>query len=66
MSTRAAIPSVDDFAKGLVFGNPLNEEITTRGGDPDAVCEAIARAIEDTLGAEMPLCAVVAEATKAE
>ena len=58
------IPSATDFAQGLVFGNPLNEEILSRGGDPNAAADAIAKAIDETLGGEMPLSALVVEATK--
>lgn len=58
------IPSATDFAQGLVFGNPLSEEIKSRGGNPDAAAEAIAKAIDETLGGEMPLSALVVAATK--
>ena len=58
------IPSVSDFARGLVFGNPLHEEITLRGGQPDSVCSAIAVALAQELGDVMPLQALVAVAGK--
>ncbi len=58
------IPSSRDFATGLVFGNPLYDEVLARGGDPDAVRAAIATAIEDQLGQEMPLQALVVHARK--
>jgi ubiquinone/menaquinone biosynthesis C-methylase UbiE len=58
------VGSAADFAQGLVFGNPLSEEILSRGGNPQAAAEAIARAIEETLEEEMPLSALVIEATK--
>lgn len=64
VSTSSKIPSAANFAKGLVFGNPLIEEILSRGGDPLAACEAIAEAIDAKLGAEMPLCALIIEAKK--
>lgn len=60
----SAISSAADFAKGLVFGNPLNEEILSRGGDPDAVCTAIAQALEQDVGSKMPLSALIVEAVK--
>ena len=45
-----------------MFGNPLFEEIGNRGGDPSAVQDAIADAIEAQLGPDMPLRALVVEA----
>jgi SAM-dependent methyltransferase len=59
------IPSAARFAKGLVFGNPLFEEINTRGGDPEEVCSAVAEALDQQLGAEMPLQALFVHAVKA-
>lgn len=56
------IDSAEDFARGLVSGNPLNEEILGQGGNPNAACSAIANAIEEHLGTEMPLSALVVEA----
>lgn len=64
VSKRSKIPSAADFATGLVFGNPLIEEIVSRGGDPLAARDAIAEAIDANLGAEMPLCALIVEAKK--
>jgi ubiquinone/menaquinone biosynthesis C-methylase UbiE len=60
----SAIPSAMEFATGLVFGNPLFEEVTSRGGDPDQVCSAVAAAIEDQLGESMPLEALIINAYK--
>lgn len=59
-----AIPSATDFARGLVFGNPLFDEILSRNGDPEAICHAVAAAIRDNLGATMPLQAIVVSADK--
>jgi ubiquinone/menaquinone biosynthesis C-methylase UbiE len=58
------IPSAVEFATGLIFGNPLFEEITSRGGDPKRICSAVANAIDDQLGRCMPLQALVIEAHK--
>ncbi len=58
------IESADSFARGLVFGNPLVEEIITRGGDPSAVCEALERAIQREMGDELLLKIILACATK--
>ena len=61
---KSKIPSAGRFAKGLVFGNPLFEEIVTRGGDPEQVCAVVAVAIEQQLGSEMPLQALIVHASK--
>jgi ubiquinone/menaquinone biosynthesis C-methylase UbiE len=58
------IPSSIEFATGLVFGNPLFEEITSRGGEPDRVRSAISDALERQLGGTMPLQALVIVAKK--
>jgi SAM-dependent methyltransferase len=58
------IPSAMEFATGLVFGNPIFEEISARGGDPQEVCAAVATALEKNLGTKMPLEALVIEAEK--
>ncbi len=65
MTLKSKIPSAEDFARGLVYGNPLHEEVVTRGGDPHAVCAAVADAIDRQLGAEMTLRALVVHASKA-
>ena len=46
------------FARGLVFGNPVIEEILGRGGDADAVMQRVHQRLSERLGAEpatMPL-----------
>ena len=60
----SAIPSATDFATGLVYGNPLFDEIQQRGGDPQVVHQAISTSLEARLGASMPLRAIVLEASK--
>jgi ubiquinone/menaquinone biosynthesis C-methylase UbiE len=57
------IPSAARFAQGLVFGNPLYDEIVSRGGNPEGVRKAVATAIEEELGGEMPLQALVIHAS---
>lgn len=64
LSLTSKIPSAARFARGLVFGNPLYEEIVSRGGAPEAVCAAVATAIDQDLGAQMPLKAFVIQASK--
>jgi ubiquinone/menaquinone biosynthesis C-methylase UbiE len=63
VSIRSEIPSPGRFATGLVFGNPLYDEILNRGGDPEVIQAAVADAIEVELGGSMPLQAFVIEAT---
>ena len=58
------IPSPRDFAQGLVFGNPLYDEVVTRGGDPQEVCAAVATAIDRELGSELHLQALVVHAAR--
>ena len=65
VTLRSAIPSAAAFARGLVFGNPLYEEIIGRGGDPQQVHTAVADAIGDQLGSEMAMRALVFAAAKA-
>lgn len=58
------IPSATDFAQGIVFGNPVFEEIVSRGGNPEEVRDAVAIAIQETLGDSMPLQAIYFAAEK--
>ena len=58
----SAIPSADEFATGLVFGNPLYDELMSRGADLEEVRCAIALAISQELGSAMPLQALVVDA----
>ena len=48
---RKKIASPEDFARGLVYGNPLIDEIRSRGGvDPETVAAAVLRALHVTFG----------------
>ncbi len=58
------IPSAHDFAQGIIFGNPVIEEIMNRNGDPDQIRDAVTHAIEENLGDSMPLQAIFFEAEK--
>ncbi len=60
----SSIPSAKTFARGLVFGNPLFEEVTSRGGDPEEVCTAVTEAIQEQLGERMTIQAIVVDASK--
>lgn len=54
----------DLFAKGIVDGNPLREELIERGIEPASVCDRISQALQDQLGESMPLQAVFITARK--
>ncbi|MEZ5900174.1 MAG: methyltransferase domain-containing protein [Hyphomicrobiaceae bacterium] len=62
------IPEASHFARGLVLGNPVSEEIRTRGAsDHETVIAAVADALEKSFGTNpgrMPLNAIVVEAQK--
>jgi SAM-dependent methyltransferase len=59
----SATGSASGFARGLVLGNPLYDEILARGGDPEEICAAVAEAVEERLGDEFGLQAIVVHAT---
>jgi SAM-dependent methyltransferase len=55
------------FARGIVFGNPVFDQIRQRGGEPARIQEAVAIALKQELGDEpcvTPLQAIVFEARK--
>ena len=61
------IPDVETFARGVVYGNPLIDQIRERGGvDPDRVVEAVTGALRREFGADgrMPLQAIIVTAVK--
>ena len=64
------IPDVTRFARGLVHGNPLIDQIRTRGGvEPDRVVDALAQTLRAEFGADrgrMPLQAIMFSAVRAE
>ncbi|SDD25031.1 class I SAM-dependent methyltransferase [Kordiimonas lacus] len=63
---QSPIKDIGQFAKALVFGNPIREEILDRGGDPDAVVNAIERALQTAFGqsGSTPLEAIVFTAVR--
>ena len=61
---KSKIRSAAGFANGLVFGNPLYQEVLARGGDPRAVRAAVEDAIVRHLGTELQLRALVVHASK--
>lgn len=62
------IPDVALFARGLVYGNPLIDQIRARGGvDPDRIVDALTQALRQEFGADpgrMPLQAIVFSASR--
>ena len=61
------IPSVPLFARGLVFGSPLVEQIRSRGVEPELVFDAMVEALVKAFGhdnAEMPLQGLIYSARK--
>jgi len=59
-----ALFDVNLFARGLVDGNPLREELLNRGIDPESVRNRISLALRDQLGESMPLQAIFVTARK--
>lgn len=62
------IPDATIFARGLVYGNPMIDQVRARGGvDPEVIVDALAEALRHEFGADpgrMPLQAIVFSATK--
>jgi SAM-dependent methyltransferase len=62
------IPDAVTFARGLVCGNPLIDQIRSRGGvGPEPIVDALVQALRHEFGADpgrMPLQAMVFSATK--
>jgi SAM-dependent methyltransferase len=62
------IPDLAIFARGLVYGNPLIDQIRARGGvDPDRIVDAVMLALRQEFGSDpgrMPLQAIVFSATR--
>jgi SAM-dependent methyltransferase len=62
------IVNAGSFARGLIHGNPIVDEIRKRGGvDPDRIVDALTVALRQQYGADpapMTLQAIVIEATK--
>jgi ubiquinone/menaquinone biosynthesis C-methylase UbiE len=59
------IGSPAEFARGLVFGNPLFEEIGERGGDPEQICGELENRIVEQIGDTLSLQAIVVDARAA-
>jgi SAM-dependent methyltransferase len=63
-----AIPDAAGFARGLLYGNPLIDQVRARGGvDPELIVDAILQELRREFGADpgrMPLQAILFSATK--
>ncbi|WP_218916934.1 class I SAM-dependent methyltransferase [Croceicoccus naphthovorans] len=64
LTHRKALDDPALFARGIVYGNPLGEELVERGIDPDVVCNRMAEALRAQLGESMPVKAMLIAATK--
>jgi SAM-dependent methyltransferase len=61
------IPNAAAFARAIVLGNPLVEQIRARGGEPDRVVASLTEALQREFGpdpGQMSLQAIVFEATR--
>jgi len=58
------IKSARAFAEGLIYGNPLYDEVVTRGGDPAEVCDALEAAVTSRMGDNIMLRILLAHARK--
>ena len=61
------IPDAAAFARGLVYGNPLIDQIRARGGDPKPVFDTVVERLHREFGADpgrMPLQALMFSARK--
>jgi SAM-dependent methyltransferase len=67
VSLEKVVPESAAFARGLVYGNPLIDQIRARGGDPERVVEAVLQKLRLEFGADpgrMPLQAIMFSASK--
>jgi SAM-dependent methyltransferase len=68
LSLNKIIPDVAAYSRALVFGNPLIDQIRSRGGvDPERVVDALAEALPREFGTDptrVPLQAIVFEARR--
>jgi ubiquinone/menaquinone biosynthesis C-methylase UbiE len=58
------LESARAFAEGLIYGNPLYDEVIARGGAPADVCDALTEAIATEMGDELLLRIILAHARK--
>jgi ubiquinone/menaquinone biosynthesis C-methylase UbiE len=53
-----------NYARGLVFGSPIIQEVEERGGDPEAVAKDYADTLTRAFGSTLPFQAILFEAEK--
>ncbi|PHZ83482.1 class I SAM-dependent methyltransferase [Paremcibacter congregatus] len=65
---KSPIDNLHLFAKSLIFGNPIHDQILDLGGDPDAVVAVLQREITQVIEGDgtMPLKAILFTAKKPE
>jgi SAM-dependent methyltransferase len=61
-----AVPDMASFARGLIYGNPVVEQIRMRGGDPDQIVETLSAALRREFGdpGRVPLQVIMFEAIR--
>jgi hypothetical protein len=67
VALKKKIPEAEVFARAMVFGNPLADQITRRGGDPEKLVDTILQELHREFGADpgtMPLQAIFFSAKK--
>jgi SAM-dependent methyltransferase len=68
LSRQKTIPDASVFARAMVFGNPLIDQMRARGGvDPEQIVDALLQALHREFGADpgkMPLQAIMFSARK--
>jgi hypothetical protein len=64
------IPDATLFARGMIYGGPIIDQIRTRGGvDPDRIVDAVAQALRKEFGVNpgrMELQAIIFSASRRE
>jgi len=68
LSRAKEVAAPADFARGLVYGNPMIDQIRARGGvEPDALVSTLAAALKSEFGADpcrLPMQAIMFEARR--
>jgi SAM-dependent methyltransferase len=69
LSRTREVAELDAFVRGMVYGCPMVDQISVRGGDPDAVVAALAAAFRQEFGSaptRMPLQSIVFTVERAD
>jgi len=65
VALRKAVADIVAFARGLVCGNPVLDQIRSRGGiEPERIVEALADRLRRELGDRLTLQSITFEVTK--